>query len=46
MIEVIRLGGQNSERMKNNRRMEISKKKMKRLIFFFVYFIEEIRIFF
>jgi len=47
MIERIRLGGQNSERMKNIRRMEISKKKkLKRLIFFFVFFIEEIRIFF
>lgn len=38
MIEVIRLGEQYSERMKNIRRMEIStKKKMKRLIFFFMF---------
>lgn len=33
MIEVIRLGGQNSERMKNIRRIEISKKKKKIDIF-------------
>lgn len=38
MIEVIRLAEQYSERMKNIRRMEIStKKKMKRLIFFFMF---------
>ena len=41
MIEVIRLGGQNSERMKNIRRMEIKKKKNEKIdIFLYVYFIK------
>ena len=45
MMEVIRLGGQYSVRMKNIRRMEILKKKNFD-IFFYVYFIVELRIFF